>query len=158
MRALLSLVSFVTSGCLCASDPGDLVPRTVSEDPSLPAIDVNGTRLHAEAFGDPDAPIILVLHGGPGGDYRSLTPLEALADDGYRVVLWDQRGAGLSERHDGPTFDLDTYMNDLHAVIAYYTTSASQPVVFVGHSWGAMYATAYINEYGDDGGASAARC
>lgn len=135
------------SGCLCASEPGNLVPKTVTEDPALPAIEVNGTRLHAEAFGNPGAPVIMVLHGGPGGDYRALLPLRALADDGYRVVFWDQRGAGLSQRHDGASIDLDVYLEDLRQVIEYY--APGQPIVFIGQSWGAMYLTAFINQYGD---------
>lgn len=143
----LLLIVLAIPGCLCASDPGNLVPKTVAEDPSLPAIDLNGTRLHAEAFGDPAAPVLLVLHGGPGEDYRSMLPLEALADDGYRVVFWDQRGTGLSARVDPGTIDLDLYLEDLRLVIEHY--APTQPVVFIGHSWGAMYATAFINEYGD---------
>src|SRR5262249_53852592 len=126
MQSLPIPILFALNGCLCASDPGNLVPRTVTEDPSLPAIEVNGTHLHAEAFGDPAAPILMVLHGGPGVDYRSMTPLARLADDGYRVVLWDQRGTGLSERHDGPTIEIETYMDDLAAVIDHYTVSPDQ--------------------------------
>ena len=47
------LVGLTLAGC-SALDPdasGNLVPRTVDEDPSLPRIEVNGTMLHAEAFG-----------------------------------------------------------------------------------------------------------
>src|SRR5262245_28214126 len=85
-------------GCLDPGEPGSLVPRTVAEDPRPPRIEVAGTLLHAEAFGDPAAPMVMALHGGPGNDYRGMLPLKALADDGYRVVFWDQRGAGLSQR------------------------------------------------------------
>ena len=88
------------AGCLDPGEPGNLVPRTVTEDPTLPQIPINGTRLHAEAFGDPAAPTVIALHGGPGGDYRGMLDLRALADDGYHVVFWDNRGAGLSQRHD----------------------------------------------------------
>src|SRR6478735_5139425 len=98
LHCFVLALSVPVAGCLCASDPGNLVPLTVAEDPSLPAIDIAGTRLHSEAFGDPDGPVIMVLHGGPGSDYRGLLPLKALADDGYRVAFWDQRGCGLSER------------------------------------------------------------
>jgi len=140
-------LSVPLSGCLCASDPDNLVPRTVAEDPSLPAIDIAGTRLHAEAFGDPEGPVVLVLHSGPGSDYRGLLPLNALADDGYRVVFWDQRGAGLSQRHDGDTISLATYLEDLRLVIEHY--APGRPLVFIGQSWGAMYATAFINQHGD---------
>ncbi len=147
--SILALILPLT-GCICASDPGNLVPKTVAEDPSLPAIDLAGTRFHTEAFGNPDAPVIMVLHGGPGADYRNLLPLAALADDGYRVVFWDQRGAGLSARVDASAIDLGTYVEDLRLFIEYY--APHQSLVFIGHSWGAMYATAFINQYGDYGG------
>jgi len=129
---------------------GDLVPKTVADDPALPAIEINGTKLHAEDFGPADGPLVLVLHGGPGVDYRNLLPLAALADDGYHVVFWDQRGTGLSERLDPETIDLAVYMEDLRQMIEHY--APTEPVVFIGHSWGAMYATAFINQYGDYGG------
>jgi proline iminopeptidase len=139
------------AGCLDPGEPGNLVPRTVTEDPTLPQIQVNGTHLHAEVFGPQTAPTVMVLHGGPGSDYRNLLPLKALADEGYRVVFWDQRGAGLSERHDGNTYTMAGYLEDLRQVVD-MTTTPGQPFVFIGHSWGAMYATWFINEHGDYGG------
>ncbi len=145
-------VALVVPGCLDPGDPGNLVPRTVEQDPSLPNIEVNGTMLHAETFGDPSAPMIVMLHGGPGGDYRSLLPYRVLADDGYFVVFWDQRGAGLSQRHDASSFSFDQYLEDLRLVIEHFSSSPAQPIVFVGHSWGAMYATWFVNEHGDYGG------
>jgi len=121
------------------------------EDPSLPAIDLAGSRFHTEAFGVPDAPLVMVLHGGPGADYRALRGLAALADDGMRVAFFDQRSTGLSARHDPETIDLDVYLEDLRLMIDHYTPS-HQRVVFVAQSWGAMYATAFINTYGDYNG------
>jgi proline iminopeptidase len=134
------------------SETGWLGRRSVVEDPTLPQIALAGTVLHAEAFGNPNAPLLIVLHGGPGVDYRSLLSLQALAGDGYRVVFWDQRGAGLSQRHDADTYSLPLYLEDLRLVIEHYSTSPTQPLVFLGHSWGAMYATWFINQYGDYGG------
>jgi proline iminopeptidase len=139
-------------GCLDAGDPGNLVPKTVAEDPDLPHVAVADTLLHAEAFGDPGAPILMVLHGGPGGDYRDLLPIRALAGDGYRVVFWDQRGAGLSQRHDAASYTFTKYLEDLRLVIEHHTAVPDQPLVFLGHSWGAMFATWFINEHGDYGG------
>ena len=54
---------------------GNLVPRTVDEDPTLPSIALAGTVFHAEAFGDPNKPVVIFLHGGPGGDYRDFLRL-----------------------------------------------------------------------------------
>ena len=139
-------------GCLDPGQAGNLVPKTVVEDPSLPRIEIAGGLFHAEAFGEPAAPIVFVLHGGPGSDYRALLPLKALVDDGYRVVFWDQRGAGLSQRFDESYYTMAGYLEDLRLVIENYTVVPGQPLVFIGHSWGAMYLTWFINEYGDYGG------
>lgn len=148
----LAAVTAITSGCLDPDEPGNLVPKTVVEDPSLPHIAVNETLLHAESFGAPNDPMIMVLHGGPGADYQGVLPLKALADDGYHVVFWDQRGTGLSQRHNADEIDLEVYLRDLELVIEHYSSASEAPLVFIGHSWGAMYTTLFINEYGDLGG------
>ena len=150
--ALLTLASAGCGDLMDPDEPGNLVRETVVEDPTLPSITVAGTRLHSEAFGDPADPMIMVLHGGPGSDYRALLPLADLAADGFYVVFWDQRGAGLSERHPAGDYSLDVYLNDLREVVEHYSASDAQPIVFIGHSWGAMYATWFINEHGDYGG------
>jgi proline iminopeptidase len=147
-----AFLALLLVACESFDEPGNLVPATVDEDASLPRIEINGTLLHAEAFGAPEAPLVIVLHGGPGSDYRPMLPLAALAGEGYRVVMWDQRGAGLSQRHDASTYSTEQYLEDLRLVIEHYTTSPDQPLVFIGHSWGAMYATDFINAYGDYGG------
>lgn len=150
-RKLFAL-ALLQSACLDPGAPGNLVPKTVEDDPALPRIEVNGTVLHAEAYGDPRAPMIMMLHDGPGNDYREFLPYKVLADDGYYVVFWDQRGSGLSKRHDPGDYSLDGVLGDLRAVIEHFSTSADQPIVFMCHSWGAMYATWFINTYGDYGG------
>lgn len=152
MNRLVLLAALALGACLDPGDPGNLVPRTVDQDPSLPQIEINGAKLHAEAFGDPDAPLVIALHGGPGCDYRSILALKQLADRGYRVVFWDHRGAGLSQRFSYDEIDPPGYLEDLRLVVEHYTTHPGQPLVFIGHSWGAMYATWFINEHGDYGG------
>jgi len=131
-------------------DPGNLVPPTVAEDASLPAIDMNGSRFHLQTFGNPSNPVIVFLHGGPGGDYRSLLRLAerqngySLADD-YFLVYWDQRGTGLSKRHNRDVLTLDTYLTDLDTLVGRY--SPWRPVLLIGESWGGMFATEYINKH-----------
>jgi proline iminopeptidase len=141
------ILTLAACGLADPAEPGNLVARTVAEDPSLPAIDLAGTRFHAETFGDPADPPIIFLHGGPGGDYRGLLRLRPLLQDDYFLVFWDQRGAGLSQRHDADDIDTDVYIADLDAIIDRYAPSA--PPVIVGHSWGGMFATAYINAHPD---------
>lgn len=147
-----TLLSLLTVGLLlsaCQTEdpslPGALVPKTVDQDPSLPSININGTHLHAETFGNPANPMLVVLHGGPGGDYRYLLNAQAFAREGYYVIFYDQRGSGLSKRHDKTSYRINIMEEDLGAVIAHYRTSVSQKVFLLGHSWGAMLASAYIN-------------
>lgn len=132
---------------LYIADAGNLVPKTVDEDAALPSITINGTMLHAQTFGNPDSAMIVMLHGGPGADYRYMLNCAQLADDGYYVVFYDQRGAGLSQRHNADIYSIALYLDDLHAVIEHYRSSAAQKIFFLGHSWGAMLATAYINTH-----------
>lgn len=147
---LLILSTLWLTSCkeeLNLSEAGNLVPKTVAEDPELPSIPVNGTLLHAESFGDPGGSLLIFLHGGPGSDYRNGLQVKQLAEDGYHVVFYDQRGAGLSERLAKEVYSIPLYLDDLSGVIQYYRSSAAQKVFLFGHSWGAMLAAAYINAY-----------
>ena len=45
---------------------------------------------------------LLCLHGGPGSTHHYFKPLEELASDGRRVVVYDQLGCGSSDRPDDP--------------------------------------------------------
>jgi proline iminopeptidase len=146
VAAAIAVVAFSSCDILDPQDPGLLVPLTVDEDPLLPSISVNGTQLHSETFGNPNNPMIVVLHGGPGGDYRSLLNCSRFSADGFFVVFYDQRGSGLSRRQNkGVYTSTQLFIDDLDAVIKYYRPKPDQKIILMGHSWGAMLATAYIN-------------
>lgn len=148
MTAIISIA--IITGCTkgkTLNEDGNLVPKTVNNDPSLPAIFVNGTLLHAESFGDEDSALLIVLHGGPGADYRSLLNCKEFSNQGYRVVFYDQRGSGLSMRHPKKSYSLQLMFDDLSGVIKYYKKSPAQKVFLIGHSWGAILAAGYINKY-----------
>ena len=155
MLAFIALLFFSCAKERFMNEPGNLVPRTVDQDPSLPSITVNGAMLHSEAFGHPDSTMIVCVHGGPGGDYRYLLNCKDLADYGYRVVFYDQRGSGLSQRFPEQSYTtlgvgaLDVIYDELSGVIAYYRTSPNQKVFLIGHSWGAMIVTAYAGKHPD---------
>ena len=131
-------------------DPELLVPLTVDEDASLPSVFINGTLLHAETYGNPDSTMLVMLHGGPGSDYRSLLKNKAFAEEGFYVVFYDQRGSGLSQRQDANVYTTQIFIDDLHAIIEHYQTSPDQKVVLVGQSWGAMLATGYVDQFPDE--------
>src|SRR6056297_1545854 len=123
------------------------VAALVTEDGTLPSREIADVRLHMRILeGPPDAQTIVVLHGGAGGDFRSLLGLSPLSEM-HRVVFYDQRGAGLSERVPVELLTLDGYLEELDAVIA--LTSPGRPVVLIGHSWGAVLASAYLGAHQD---------
>lgn len=129
------------------STAGDYsVPGTVESDPSIPHIEINGLNLHAEVFGPDTAEVVIVIHGGPGNDYRYLLPLKPLASE-YRLVFYDQRGAGLSERVDAEFQSLEYALKDLESVVDHY--AEGRKVNLIGHSWGAMLATGYLARHPD---------
>jgi len=115
--------------------------QTVDENDDLPSITLNGYKFHAETMGDEGNPVIVVLHGGPGGDYRNLLPVAPLARD-YLLVFYDQRMTGLSSRKFEGTISLKSFFDDLDAFVDHY--GHGNKVTLLGHSWGAMLASGYI--------------
>ncbi|WP_326549507.1 alpha/beta fold hydrolase [Micromonospora sp. NBC_01813] len=96
-------------------------------------------RLWVEQSGA-GSPLVL-CHGGPGlWDY--LEPVARLLEDQARVIRWDQRGCGRSERR-GP-YSVNRFVADLDAV---RDQLAGPRMALVGHSWGAHLALRYAIEH-----------
>lgn len=95
-------------------------------------IDANGIGLAAYEWGDPEAPPLLCVHGGFdfARTYDHFAPILAAA--GWRVVSWDQRGHGDSDRAALYSWDAD--LRDALAVFDH--VSPGRPVPVVGHSKG----------------------
>jgi proline iminopeptidase len=148
---MLALLAGCDGGLLDVTEPGALVPRTVEQDPSLPSLALNGTLLHVRSFGSPQDPLLILIHGGPGADFRSLLAARAFADHGFQVIFYDQRGAGLSRREPRNQFEqrgaVDMMIADLDALIAHFNSDGARRVFLMGHSWGAMLATGYISRH-----------
>src|SRR3990172_8974405 len=120
------------------------VAETVEQDASIPSITLDGVTFHAETFGETTNPVVIVVHGGPGLDYRYLLNLQALSDE-YYVVFYDQRGSGLSPRVDPSELTIDSSIEDLDRIVEHY--GKGKPVNLVGHSWGGTLVTAYVGRY-----------
>lgn len=145
---IIILISFV--GCHDPLVPGNLMPKLVTDDSTLPFMEINNTKLHLETRGTPGNPVVIVLHGGPGNDYRDLLSLTqdingySLADD-YFFVFFDQRGSGLSQRHGKTGLSLDLYLEDLECLVDHF--APGEQIVLLGHSWGGQYAAMYANQH-----------
>ncbi|MFC1547226.1 alpha/beta fold hydrolase [Candidatus Neomarinimicrobiota bacterium] len=88
-----------------------------------------------------------MLHGGSGADYRHLLPLSDLSDC-YFVIMWDQRGSGLSERIHRDEISFEYWVAELKAVKNHFVPE--DKITLVGESWGGMYAMLYYQHHPED--------
>lgn len=95
------------------------------------SVDACGIRIAVHEWGDEGAPPLLLAHGGMdfAGTHDGFAPL--LADAGYRVVAWDQRGHGDSEH--APMYSWEA---DLRDALCVFDSTTDDPVPVVAHSKG----------------------
>ena len=67
----------------------------------MPYVNANGLNLYYETFGDPGSPPVLLI-SGLGGDHRGWKPLAQFLQDSFRVIVFDNRDSGLSQRAQTP--------------------------------------------------------
>jgi len=94
-------------------------------------VDSGGVSISVVEWGEPNDPPVVVAHGG--FDFAETLNVFApmLADGGWRVVGWDQRGHGDSARSELYSWDAD--VRDAATVLA---SVSADPVPLVGHSKG----------------------
>jgi pimeloyl-ACP methyl ester carboxylesterase len=110
----------------------------------MPYVVTNGLRFHVQHLGDPTAPPVVMVHGLLSGSlaswYFGLAPVLARS---HHVVLYDQRGHGLSER------PLRGYtLAELAADLGALTDSLGR-CALVGHSFGGVVALRHAIDHPD---------
>jgi proline iminopeptidase len=100
-------------------------------------------------YGDPDAPPLLLLHGGPGASHDYLLPQMLALTEGHRVVTYDQRGGGRS-RHDDDRAAIG-WREQVADVARVAAELHVDPLTIVGYSWGGLLAMLYAIEAGSGG-------
>jgi pimeloyl-ACP methyl ester carboxylesterase len=108
-------------------------------------IPVGGVSIHVQVLGQrASRPDVVMAHGLLLGSLASwyFTVAPGLAED-RRVVLFDLRGHGMSERAPAG-YDVATMAGDLAGVVA---ACAEPPVDLVGHSYGALAALRFAIDH-----------
>lgn len=103
------------------------------------------TNLHVDDTGGSGRPVVLI-HGWPlsGESWKLQVPVFAAA--GYRVVTYDRRGFGRSDKPlTGYTYD--TFAQDLHTLLIELDL---RDVTLVGFSMGGGEVARYLTTYGDE--------
>lgn len=84
---------------------------------------------------------LLLLHGGPGGNCEDLEPLLDLAEEGFRVVRYDQLGSWRSDQPDDVSlWRVPRFVDEVEAVRKALDLGQMH---LLGQSWGAFLALEY---------------
>lgn len=93
------------------------------------------------------APILILLHGGPGMDATGMwRHFNAALEDRFLVVYWTQRGTGRSFHSNilPGSMNLEQFVADLDQLVGILKHRYVQKkVVLAGHSWGTNIGVAY---------------
>ena len=100
-------------------------------------------------YGDPAAPPILLLHGGPGASHDYLLPQMLVLAEEHRLVTYDQRGGGRS-RHDDDRAVIG-WRDQVEDVARVADELRVSPLTIVGYSWGGLLAMLYAVEASSGG-------
>ena len=102
---------------------------------------------------NPDNPVILFLHGGPGSPELALSiPYETSErlEKYFTVCYWDQRGAGMSFNAsiDAATMTVEQMVEDTRLMTEYlHRRFKQQKIYLIGHSWGSYLGIKTIEKY-----------
>jgi pimeloyl-ACP methyl ester carboxylesterase len=94
----------------------------------------DGNPLAVELWGDPDAPGVVLLHGGGQTRHAWGGTARALAAAGWFAVAVDQRGHGDSAWDPDADYSLEAFKQDLLTVLAHFDS----PPAVVGASLGGL--------------------
>jgi non-heme chloroperoxidase len=94
----------------------------------------SGVRLAADSFGDPHAPVVLMLHGGGQTRHAWHVTATSLADARWHAITVDLRGHGQSTHPRPPAYALEDFAGDVRALIA----QLPQPAILIGASLGGI--------------------
>ena len=113
----------------------DLGPHVTSRYPFQSRFaNVNGWRMHYIDEGPRAAPPVLLLHGNPTWGYLWRDTIPPLLAAGYRVIVPDQIGFGLSEHpHTASAHSLDNHAANLVSLIDQLGLTG---LFLVCHDWG----------------------
>jgi proline iminopeptidase len=102
--------------------------------------------LYVNTFGDHTNQPLIFVHGGPGSNSHDfeVTTAQKLADEGYYVIVYDQRGQGRSHEATDSAFTYKIYSDDLKMIID--RLGLSSPIL-LGYSHGGPISINFDQSY-----------
>lgn len=117
-------------------------------------IKLGGLEQWVTIRGDNDAaPVLLLLHGGPGDVQSMLVDAYSTYEASFILVQWDQRGSGKTYgkyKAQTPDLTLDRLANDGVELAEYLKNRFKRNgILILGHSWGTAIATEMVKKRPD---------
>ncbi|AOR73327.1 alpha/beta hydrolase [Burkholderia stabilis] len=98
-----------------STKPGNRLPGT--PDPAHLWRTADGVRLAGDTWGHPDAPLVVLLHGGGQTRHAWGGTGALLGSTGYFAVAYDARGHGDSDWSPAGDYGQDAFVSDLRHVV-----------------------------------------
>lgn len=106
---------------------------------------LKNVNVHVDDYGGEGRPVVLI-HGWPLSGASWSDQVDVFKDAGYRVVTYDRRGFGQSDKPSSG-YDYDTLADDLAGLLDELDL---RDTTVVGFSMGGGEAARYIAKYGED--------
>lgn len=108
------------------------------------SVSSKNTTLWYKSYGEKENPAIVFVHGGPGYNSANFefSTAQVLADKGYFVIVYDQRGSGRSKEVEGK-YTLSEAISDLESI---YKKNKITKATLIGHSWGGTLAAKFTEQ------------
>ncbi|MDX6742226.1 alpha/beta fold hydrolase [Actinocorallia sp. A-T 12471] len=94
-----------------------------------------------------EKPVIVALHGGPGGEHSAYKPVLSGLADKAQIIYLDHRGSGRSARGPRESYTLENNVEDLEALRLHL---GLEKIALLGASYGGMVALSYAVRYGEN--------
>lgn len=104
-----------------------------------------GFQTHYSIVGEGNKTPVIMLHGGPGAGSDYLRSMDVLAQDGRKLVYYDQIGCGRSPaRLEESNWTISLFVEELHSLVQ---TLGFSGFYLFGQSWGTILAVFFAHKY-----------
>lgn len=106
--------------------------------------DVDGAGVEVQNGEIKHKPVVLIIHGGPGGSHMGFKPHLNPLTEHAQLVYVDQRGCGYSDEDNSDNYTLEQNVEDIEALRKHL---GLEKIYILGHSYGGMVAMSYGIKY-----------
>ncbi|MBP3620735.1 MAG: alpha/beta hydrolase [Lachnospiraceae bacterium] len=120
-------------------------------------VEIGGIKQYIQIRGkDRSNPILLFVHGGPGGSMAGYAHImQDLWEEHFTVVNWDQRNACKTYLANkdrameiAKTGTMEDYIGDIDEIIKYlHTIYDFEKIILLGFSWGSVIGSEYARKH-----------